>query len=480
MTEPRNPPSELFHLRPPRQPRISGRRVAEGIQALNQIVPDVDGTGASTMDDQIESLKRRLLSIRRDGLDWEEATNVPRRTWAMIRLYSLYLGDEEASEWLTPFDEHVTESVLGSDVRAWHPATRRDATQFYFTQFDRIQSLPQLSSLLRDAWNAPELEPRNEVEKCWSENANQLFSSTGPQMIAHLWRRGESLEELGERFHIHEGGRFRDCLAEAMVLRRFAELSLFERDVELFDLCEESKDRRFRGGRPLGSKVVEILVDRVINEVDGNWEESWSSQLVPFACDPRTLDPAELQRWWGWADQLRLQTAIRGLTGLNIEAFIDLLEASLRGTGSEHQFPPRRDFLQFLFKAKIIQDARLVVHAEVRAGLDQRTRETLKPSWSLGGGEKTSFICLRCRDNVFLIEGTHNFALRGFVGANRFPIPNFWHLPPQPYEDGQLRVAREHCPIVQNHHQGDWQGDFLWSLRQNYHVDWFRLLGRRT
>ena len=426
------------------------------------------------MEDQIERLIERLRSAREQGQGWEEATDVPRREWALLRVYTLHLGNQDASKWLAPFDDPIAESVLGTQSAAWHSSRRREATQFFFTHFglEEFKSLPMVATMLRDAWNSAGSKLINPAEKCWAENATLLFSTVAPDAIAGEWRPGESVAELGDRFHIHEDGRFRDCLSEALILRRLNEIPLFADEPLLFDLCQRDKEKQFQGGRRLGSRAVEVIVRRVIKEANGNWEETWSQKLVPLACDPRTLAPAEQQRWWGWATNHERETAIRGLTGLNIQEFIRLLEASLRGTGSSHQFPRRRDFLLHLFGKKVIQEARLVVHNDIYYELDIFTRDSLQPSRSSGGGQKTSFICLKCSSEVYLIEGTHNFGLRGFVGSDHFPISNFWRAIPQFYEDNQLRVRPDLCDLYQIHHQGDWQGDFLWKLRSNYHIEW--------
>jgi hypothetical protein len=245
-------------------------------------------------------------------------------------------------------------------------------------------------------------------------------------------------------------------------------IRLFEVNQELFREIEKSKETKFRNGRTLGSCAVEILVERVIREGKERWEPSWSKQLVPFACDPRTLNLAERQRWWGWASQEQRKAAVKALTGLNIKEFIRLLEDSLKETRNEHQFKRRSDFLLWMFSRGLIEDAKLVVHTDLYGNIDNATRRSLQPSQSRGGGP-TSFVCLKCNSEITLIEGTHNFALRGFRN-DRFPIKALWEAAPQVLEDKSFRINETRCDIFQPH-IGEWEKKLHGKLR-DLHIEW--------
>ena len=94
------------------------------------------------------------------------------------------------------------------------------------------------------------------------------------------------------------------------------------------------------------------------------------------------------------------------------------------------------------------------------------------PYQTSGGSRHTSFVVLKCSDDVFLIEGTHSFALRGFIGANRFPISNLWSSRAGTYfHDSHFRVPEIRCHIFQPHHVGDWFWDFKAKLRRQ-HIEW--------
>jgi hypothetical protein len=71
---------------------------------------------------------------------------------------------------------------------------------------------------------------------------------------------------------------------------------------------------------------------------------------------------------------------------------------------------------------------------------------------------------------LFLIEGTHDFGLRGFVGAKSFPIKEFWSWGKRTYDDRDFRVNRYDCDIYQAHN-GDWVTLFVQQLRGR-HIEW--------
>ncbi len=466
---PRIPSPDVFELRDLPTPRLSDRNVERSIGNLRRLCAERGVGGNGGLIDKVERLKKRLqLCWQNDG-DWLDATDVPQREWALIRLYTLHLGTTGADQWLCGFKEEVADSVLGVDATRWHRARRRDVANLFFVQFDRIECLDRLAVMLRSAWSVAERTAHHSAAEMWAMHSGDLFATDGPERIAAHWSPGETIEDLASRFFIPQTSLFRDHLINAVLLRRLAEIPLFHKGIELFGEIERLKNRVFRDGRLLGCRAVEILLDRVINEGRGAWHENWSCQIVPFACHPRTLNTGERQRWWGWANPQQMESALKGLTDLNIREFIRLLEGSLIGTGNEHQFPARRDFLLRMFGANVIEEAKLVVNTEFYDRLDAATRRSLQPSRSRG--QQTSFICLKCSGGLYLIEGTHSFGMRGFLGERRFPIENFWTNPPQPYNGALFRTDQSRCDIYQRHTRG-WERSFLFTLRRNLHIEW--------
>jgi len=384
-------------------------------------------------------------------------------------MYTLHLGTQGADNWLDPFTEDIANSVLSHPPESWHPSTRRQVTQLFLLQFNRIACLSHLSELLRRSW-ATASGGVDEAAKVWAANANFIFHERGPEQLAHQLRENETVEELAARFHISENGRFRELLYEWILIGRLKAIPFGELENNLFSRVERDKEHILNSGRALGSVAVKILIKRSSSEGDGILPEAWSRKLVPLSCDPRTPNAANQAKWWGWATIDEKQIAIRALAGLNLREFIKLLEDSLRDTNKSHQFPQRRDFLLKLYENKYILDARIVVHDDTYRRLDSQTRKTLLPS-QVRSSKRASFICLRCSHDICLVEGTHDFGLRGDIGNADFPFKGFWDSAPGYYLDSQFRVPAESCGLYRVHVKG-WEDKFLYNLRSRYHIDW--------
>ncbi len=467
---------DLFKLRPIRTPRLDGAMLQRAVSRIGKMTEGWEGDGTASFTGLLDDFRVRMRLGLQEGKSFEESSNGRRREWMLLSLYLNDLGDEGSREWLPPLDKNVVVSVLGEDPGKLKRHIRRLATQLYFTHYgrERLPCLESMCWMLELAWRSAPHEKLDPISKIWAENAQILFAIDAPDKVAEKWKPGMSVHELADTFQIHQGGLFRERLIESLILSRLKRLPLANNDLELNDLVISEKERKLNSTLPLGAAAAQILVHRSQNENASMVPENWSEQLVTYACDPRVPNSEMQQRWWGWATSSEKDVAIRALSKLSLQAFIKLLEQSLRGTNAEHQFPERSRMLLNLFKIGKVIDARLIVHRDLNYQLDARTKNVLHPSWVGGGPQHTSFICLRCTDDVFLIEGTHSFALRGFVGPNSFPVNGFWNSAPKGYHDSDFRVTKAKCPIYQRHHTGDWVWDFVYKL-EKYGPNWRRL-----
>jgi hypothetical protein len=295
------PDPDTFQLRPLRPFRLSDKSLEKKIRRLDQIHVGPTPHSGKPIEDKVEKLRQRMRAAAKRGWTsevWHEATNVRRRTWTLLHLYILELGTDAVEEWLPELNADVANSIFerDPDPATWHRARKRQVTGLFFIQFDRIECLPLIGQMLRTAWSLEERTTLVPAAATWAEHILGLFSDAGPEYLANHWRPGETVIELLSRFHIPETSRFRDCLIEAMHLRRLEHLELWAEDKELFTLLEKDRELEVREGRLLGSRVVEILVKRVIVEAGGAWKRTWSRRLVPFACDPRVTNHTERQR----------------------------------------------------------------------------------------------------------------------------------------------------------------------------------------
>lgn len=464
---------DFLNLRNIRTPQLDDVMLRRALKRMAGIPNSGDGSDGISFISLLDAFRARMRAGLLKGESLEQYTNSRRREWLLLTLYLNDLSGEESRAWLPPLDTRIANSILGENPLRMKRHLRRLATQLYFTHYgqERIPCLGVLCEMLKAAWRSVPREKLDPIAKIWAEHADILFDRDAPDKVAERWTPGISVQELADTFRIHQGGLFRERLLESLILSRLRTLPFGTNDPELNDLVVSEKDRKLKSTSPLGAAAVQILVHRSQRENTSMVPEDWSEHIVTYACDPRIPNSEMQQRWWGWATSSEKDVAIRALSKLSLQAFIKLLEQSLRGTNAAHQFPARSRMLLNLFKIGKVIDARLIVHKDLNYRLDVRTKNVLRPSWVSGGAQHTSFICLRCTDDVFLIEGTHSFALRGFVGSNSFPVKNFWNSAPMGYHDSELRVREKICQIYQRHHTGDWIWDFVSQLRKR-HIEW--------
>jgi hypothetical protein len=222
----------------------------------------------------------------------------------------------------------------------------------------------------------------------------------------------------------------------------------------------------------MGAAALQIMVQRVAVEGGRRWIGEWSNWITRLGCDPRHgRATAEGAMWWGWATDDELRLAQQGITGQTLHFFIEFLRRSLQGTDKEPQFKLRSEFLLRLYEAGKIESARLALNWATYEHLDRKYRDVWSVSHLSQTTDDTSMICLKCTDDVFIIEGTHSFGLRMF--HKNFPIPNFWERPRQTYQDRELRISPSECPVFLRHdHSGNWVLGFFRHLRARFHVEW--------
>jgi hypothetical protein len=274
-----------------------------------------------------------------------------------------------------------------------------------------------------------------------------------------------------ERFAVPSDGRFAECLRQVFLLNAVRDCPLGEEIPALAEI-ESLKSERASLAQPMGAAALQIMVQRVANEGGRKWSGDWSKWITKLGCDPRHgRATAEGAKWWGWATDDELRLAQQGTTGLTLRFFIDFLRKSLQGTDKEPQFKLRACFLMELFESGKIQSARLALNWSAYQHLDKKYRDVWSVAHLSATTDDTSMICLKCVDDIFVIEGTHSFGLRMF--HQHFPIRDFWENPKQRYQDQELRITPVDCPVFLPHdHGGRWVRKFFGFLRNQFHVEW--------
>lgn len=469
---------EVFQLRDIRPMRSLQPYVERGTRKLNKLTKGLKVSEEAAADPLVDILRERFRDATMQGKSFDWATDVKRKQWALLKLYLTDLDEKSADDYLPEFNENLVVWALGSDKGRVKKHLLRLATYIFFTHFasEHLKCLKMLAAKLQESWQALSSARLAPDARVWSQDAERLFLVDGPVKVAKAWEPGIDVDALIDSYQIPEGSSFHECVLELVLLHRLRTTSLQEPDEELAEQLGKQKERIMQTGSKgrLGAAAVKILVERSMKEGLFEVPDAWKEEIVHLACDPRTPNSQEQAKWWGWASQQEKDVAIRSMAKLTIEKFIRLLELSLKGTANEHQFPARKRFLLNLFKLGKVIDARLVMGPNLKDAIDSKTRKSLSPGWIQGGGDRDrSYICLRCIDEVMLVEGTHSFALRGYVGLSSFPIQRFWENSSRSFSQDDFVVPKWRCTtdVYQIHHQGDWVYGVVSQLRE-YHIDW--------
>ncbi len=417
-----------------------------------------------------EELIRRLQRRPVTGESFEQATSIAGRERLLLSLYLEYLGQVAAQSWLPVFDNAIAKSLLGISGARWHERMRRRAVMLFFTHFDQLEALPFLCSRITESYASSQGGGVG-LTRIWSEYYKTIFAPTGHENVAKQVKASEKLVQLMARLGVPEKGRFGEKLRQVFLLNGIKSAP-FGKATAIFEEVATLKNEHAPDNLLMGAAALKILVSRVINEGGRKWAGDWPSWISRFGCDPRHgRATAQGTKWWGWATDAELRLAQQGITGLTLRFFIEFLRNSLVGTEKEAQFALRSRFLLALFESGKIQNARLVLNYSSLQRLDYKFRDLWTVTQLGATTDQTSMICLRCTDDIYIIEGTHSFGLRMF--HKEFPIRGFWVLPKKTYQDRELRISPSLCPIFLRHDRsGKWVGKFFTELRSKFHIEW--------
>ena len=461
----------LNEIRPPKD---FGFTLEKPIRVLRQIADKnrkkfEGGHETVNFQNRKEDLVRKLKS--RSRMTFEQVTDIVGRQRLLLSIYITYLGSPN-SGWLPSFDQRIAASLLGENGMKWRLGRTLQVTRLFFTHFEKIIALQVLCERLREAYsseNSKKSNNRNMV--IWTESNSSLFSESGPKNIADQAKTSETLPNLMKRFSIPKEGNFSEKLRQVYLLNKLDEVP-FGKVNSAFSEIEDLKEELASNNFHMGAAALQKLVTRVKEENNGKWAGDWNKWIKRFGCDPRYgRRNAEGTKWWGWAIDSELRIAMQGITELNLQFFINFLKNSLEGTPKESQFEGRARFLMDIFESGKIDSARLALNKSDYITLDQKYRDPQSVAILKSTADKTSMICLRCVDNIFIIEGTYSFGLRVF--HREFPIKNFWEEPRDFYMDSSLRVSPRQCPVFIRHDKGgNWVRKFFEELRSKFHVEW--------
>lgn len=444
----------------------------KGLIGLDLLTKSLPPPGAP-MPDVLAKIRAQV----RDGflrkLPFERYTNFPRRESSLLHLYLEDLEGEEERKLLPPFDESIASSLLGGKSSI---VTRDQATAIFLKHFgeERIPCLSWLAEWLRAAWKAEYFKKQTGEISPYITEAERLFDIDGPRKVAEYRFKNETIESLASRLKIPDLSEFNQRLFEETVLFRLKTASQNKIEPDLEKLVVDSKNKMLRSGYALGAEAVKILIKRTIKEFGDKVPSCWRDLLVSFACDPRTLDKAAFSRWWGWATNQEKHLACNALIQWGLDEFLEQLSKSLND--DREQFEHRKDILRSIVNTGRAVDFRLVVSVDVFCALDKKIQDSLSPKTVKGDKNEVSFICLKCIDDVYLVEGTSKFALRGFIGIKKFPIIDLWNNAIPEFSKTSFIIPECKCDIYVEHRGKPykWKWKLIQQLRDN-NIEWRNL-----
>ena len=288
-------------------------------------------------------------------------------------------------------------------------------------------------------------------------------------------KSGETLTELIVRFALPKEGRFSARLKESFLLTRLETVGLGEGQ-DILEELETIRDLPYQGGVPLGAAALRIMIRRVLN-AGGDWRGDWAGWILRLGCDPALpTTSAVFGKWWGcWhPTHDELTCAQRAVSRMTLEYFIKFLEQSLSGTVGQDQFESRAGFLRWLDDTGKIRRFRLLLHPRAFQALPIAYRQQRHRVAQIEGATQgASIIVMECTEGIWIVEGTHSFAIRVF--RKDFPLPEVFLENRRSFNYSsftQEQMHRDTCVGIWKRHMGNWLPDLLWQIRYRFRVEW--------
>lgn len=451
------------------------------IQTLREIKARCDerfgkSYGSPVFQNRKAMLRERLVRRSSTGESFSEATDELDRARLLLSIYLDELGKADAQSWLPPFDQQIALDLLGSPGTDLPFTLARQLAHLFFTHFDKLEGLLTVCQRLQDAYTRVD-DKTGSQNRTWSEQREHIFSADGPAQLAKNAHRNESFTQLSKRFALPSSGRFSARLKEVLLLSQLERAEIGQGQDILKQI--EPKDVRespFEAGIPLGAAALRIMTKKVLAS-RGEWLGDWPDWLLRLGCDPSLPARSEsFGKWWGcWhPTPAEIRCAQRAVNRQTLEYFIQFLEESLRQLGKSDQFESRAGFLRWLDDTQKIEQFKLVLHPTAFSALPQAYRQQRHRVAKLdGSGQGTSVIVMKCTDGIWIIEGTHSYAVRVF--QHECPVAAIFDeikvsYPFEVFTQGPMH--RDRSRGIWKAHMSNWLPELLRQIGRQYHLEW--------
>lgn len=253
-----------------------------------------------------------------------------------------------------------------------------------------------------------------------------LFTADGPaRLAAHLVASHRDLTAW-----------FKDSLLSAYSTTRFARVARDEFYLAQVAAADaEQGDHEFLGvitdevlgrqrtatteedGWYFGHRVLLALTDKRTRRPSAVWIQA----MLDIGGDPRFQQTESWLTWWERVPEENLKRAVRWMSGINLTAFLDGVEAYAKVQGNvpmQRMLERRKRLLNGLYEQDRIDDVRLVMGSDVSRWIRRSVNVDLGDAARLDGSglDSTAVIYVNCGD-FCLVEGSHNFSLHVYIGG---------------------------------------------------------------
>lgn len=382
---------------------------------------------ASGKSDAFDAMLARLRDMASTGR-FDGLPELLKRRLTARALTWLWLNDETMGRRL------LSSRLLSVLVDAQQPRltriTLQQLAQFYFRRFDKLDErdglrkqleqilLQQLHLLPEPKVSGPQADPLVTLKR----DGHWLLPPDGPVQLVERVR--DSGHELGETFEVmglqgFDDGRYGDICRAHFYLETLRGLSPGEYDPVLDELQKPAVSKApYEGERRIGHIALEILIDRAGQEPG----EVWQNFILNLAGDPRiSRNSPNYREWWQFLGEERVQKVRGWLSKEDLRLFLQAVEQfgiETQNDDLQRMFPARKQFLEGLFKLKLIRNTRLLLGGRAQHSVKRILGKDVQTSFASMDGQMNdkAVIYLDCGD-FHLVEGSHSFKIWVYLAA---------------------------------------------------------------
>lgn len=371
-------------------------------------------------NDAYDEVKQQLQWMARNA-DFKELPNLLRRRVAARVLTELWIEDKEWQQRL--LKRKLVDLLVASQKPRLGRLPLLQLIGLYFSKFDLLDNIEPglrdcLEQHLKDQIRLlPPIPGESLVKDVFAtlrEEGFWLLSINGPRILAE---KSNAVDvELSDAFDQrgllgYDAGRFGDLCRARFYLDTLKQLRIGEWHTVMDQLLEPIiYQAPYEGDRTIGHEAISILIDRA-GEDPG---EAWQNFILHIAGDPRITSQApSYRRWWMPLGEERVNKVRGWLSREDLRLFLQALEQygkETRNAELQRMFPERKQFLEGLFKLRIIRNTRLMLGWKAQESVKRILGKEVRTSFAKLGTEMAdkAVIYLDC-GQFHVVEGSHNF-----------------------------------------------------------------------